>query len=175
MRTTPSQAVSQLTAVHVQRGLLWEWMSQWQEGKLIKPSWKILWGEASCYSDGILTWSAGPWMWSAFPQCLWFWLGSSGHPAELGCRWPGISCPNRSSSWEKDAKKRTRGGKHQREKGVRQRAGGETSGRKCVRSNKAKYVTSSGTNNSQCIVRDKPGRIPYFRFSLKQYTYWLIG
>lgn len=49
-------------------------------------------------------------MWSASQQCPWFSLGSSGHPAELGCRWPGISCPNRSSSWEKDIKKRTWGG-----------------------------------------------------------------
>lgn len=74
MRTTPSQAVSQHTAVHVQGEFLWEWVSQRQEGKLIKPSYEntLRRSQLLLYSGGILTWSAGPWMWSASPQCPWF-------------------------------------------------------------------------------------------------------
>lgn len=150
-------------------------MSQWQEGNLIKPSCKTLWARASCsvvYSEEILTWSAGPWMWSASPQCLWFWLGSSGHPAELGCRWPGISCPSRLSSWGKGTKKKDVKGwktkRRSREKTdggkERERAGGGgTSGRNCVRSIKVQGVA----NNSQHILKDNSASLPETKLWLK--------
>lgn len=41
--------------LYMHKGNFYWWMSQWQEGKLIKPSCKTRWAWASCYSGEILT------------------------------------------------------------------------------------------------------------------------